>query len=80
MIFQGHGKDDNDTNSKGIALHGRFRATGSETPIVVVLALFNSETEPELLAYGVNICDHPEDYYVNRKVKCLVPNSRGGRA
>ena len=46
----------------------KFRVIDSETPIVVVPTSFNSVTESELVAHGVNIC-----IYANQLTRAAVP-------
>ena len=46
----------------------KFRVIDSETPIVVVPTSFNSVTESELAAHGVNIC-----IYANQLTRAAVP-------
>ena len=46
----------------------RFRETDKETPIVVVPTSFNSITEDELAAHGVNIC-----IYANQLTRAAFP-------
>lgn len=46
----------------------KFRATDPETPIVVVPTSFNSITETELAAHGVNIC-----IYANQLTRAAFP-------
>lgn len=46
----------------------RFRATDPSTPIVVVPTSFNSVTEAELAAHGVNIC-----IYANQLTRAAFP-------
>ncbi len=46
----------------------KFRAVDSETPIVVVPTSFNSVTEAELAAHGVNIC-----IYANQLTRAAFP-------
>lgn len=69
------------TGADGIMIHSRkkdpaeilefcdkFRATDAATPIVVVPTSFNSVTEAELSAHGVNIC-----IYANQLTRAAFP-------